>query len=69
MTLAEQGLGLVYIADLNLNDQLREGRLVAVLEAYSATEPGIFLCYPSRAQRSPALALFVAVAKEVLLRR
>lgn len=68
LTLAEQGLGLVYVADLNLKEELRDGRLVPVLEAYSATEPGIFLCYPSRAQRSPALALFVEVTKEVLRR-
>ena len=68
VTLAEQGLGLVYVADLNLKDQLRDGRLVSVLDAYSATEPGIFLCYPSRAQRSPALALFVEVTREVLRR-
>lgn len=68
VTLAEQGLGLAYIADLNLKDQLRDGRLVSVLDAYSATEPGIFLCYPSRAQRSPALALFVEVTRELLKR-
>lgn len=68
VTLAEQGLGLAYIADLNLKDQLRDGRLVSVLDAYSATEPGIFLCYPSRAQRSPALALFVEVTREILRR-
>lgn len=68
VTLAEQGLGLAYIADLNLAEQLRDGRLISVLDAYSATEPGIFLCYPSRAHRSPALALFVKVTKEVLRR-
>jgi DNA-binding transcriptional LysR family regulator len=68
VTLAEQGLGLAYIADLNLKDQLRDGRLVSVLDVYSATEPGIFLCYPSRAQRSPALALFVEVTRELLRR-
>lgn len=68
-TLAEQGLGLAYLADLSVREPLRAGRLVSVLDAYSATEPGLFLCYPSRARRSPALALFVEVTKEVLLRR
>lgn len=69
VTLAEQGLGLAYIADLNLKEQLRDGRLVSVLDAYSATEPGLFLCYPSRAQRSAALGLFVEVTKEILAAR
>ena len=37
-----------------------------VLEEYAPTMPGFFLCYPSRAQRSPALRLFVEVASELL---
>jgi DNA-binding transcriptional LysR family regulator len=46
--------------------QLRTGRLKTVLEAYAPTVPGFFLCYPSRAQSSPALRQFVEVAKAVL---
>jgi hypothetical protein len=38
--------------------QLRAGRLKTV--------PEFFLCYPSRAQSSPALRLSVEVAKELL---
>jgi DNA-binding transcriptional LysR family regulator len=37
-----------------------------VPEAYAPSVPGIFLCYPSRAQSSPALRQFVEVAKELL---
>jgi len=69
IALAEAGLGLAYVADLSMEERLRQGRLVAVLSAYSATEPGICLCYPSRAQRSPALRLFVETTKEVLRRK
>jgi hypothetical protein len=36
-----------------------------VLDAYVPSVPGIFLCYPSRAQSSTALRLFVDVAKEL----
>lgn len=49
-------------------EQLRTGRLQRVLEAYAPTVPGFFLYYPSRAQRTPALRLFVETARELLMR-
>ncbi|MCL2449241.1 MAG: LysR substrate-binding domain-containing protein [Polyangiaceae bacterium] len=64
--MAEAGVGLAYLADLGMREQLADGRPVSVLEEYAPTEQGIFLCYPSRAQQSPALRQFVSVAKEVL---
>ena len=66
LALAEQGVGLVFTFEPSAAKQLRAGRLKTVLEAYAPTVPGFFLCYPSRAQSSPALRLFVEVAKEVL---
>ncbi|WP_240360658.1 LysR family transcriptional regulator [Pyxidicoccus caerfyrddinensis] len=69
ISMAEAGLGLAYIADLSMKDRLSDGRLVAVLQAYSPSEPGLFLCYPSRAQRSPALRLFIETTQEVLRRK
>jgi len=68
ITMAEQGLGLAYTFEPSVAEQLRAGRLKTVLEAYAPTVPGFFLCYPSRAQSSPALRLFVEVAKELLVR-
>jgi DNA-binding transcriptional LysR family regulator len=68
VTLAEQGLGLVHTFEPWVADQIRRGRLKLVLEAYAPTVPGFFLCYPSRAQSSPALRLFVEIAKEMLVR-
>ncbi|WNG26869.1 LysR family transcriptional regulator [Cystobacter fuscus] len=65
VSLAEQGLGLAYTLEPMVREQLREGRLVPVLESYAPTVPGFFLYFPSRAQRSPALRLFVDVAKEL----
>jgi DNA-binding transcriptional LysR family regulator len=50
-------------------DQLRSGRLVRVLEPYAPTVAGFFLYYPSRAQSSAPLRLFVEAAKELALRR
>ncbi|MFY0576761.1 LysR family transcriptional regulator [Cystobacter fuscus] len=65
VSLAEQGLGLAYTLEPMVREQLREGRLVPVLESYAPTVPGFFLYFPSRAQRSPALRLFVDVAREL----
>jgi hypothetical protein len=40
-----------------------------VLEPYAATVPGFFIFFPSRAQRSGPLRLFVEAGKELALRR
>jgi DNA-binding transcriptional LysR family regulator len=65
VSLAEQGLGLAYVVEPLVAEQLRAGRLQRVLEAYAPTVPGFFLYFPSRAQRSPALRLFVDAAREL----
>jgi DNA-binding transcriptional LysR family regulator len=67
LSLAEQGVGLVYTFEPLAAEPLRQGRLQRVLEAYAATVAGFFLYYPSRAQRSPALRLFVEAARELSL--
>jgi DNA-binding transcriptional LysR family regulator len=50
--MAERGLGLTYTFEPMVTEQLRAGRLKRVLEPYSATVPGFFIYFPSRAQRS-----------------
>ena len=67
-SLAEQGFGLTYAFEPLVAAQLREGKLVRVLDPYSPTVPGFFLCYPSRAQRSAPLRLFVEAARELSVR-
>jgi DNA-binding transcriptional LysR family regulator len=62
--LVEQGLGLAYAFEPAVKEELRTGRLVRVLEEYAPTVPGFFLYFPSRAQRSGPLRLFIEVAKE-----
>ncbi len=64
--LAVAGVGLVYMLDAQLADDLRRGSLRIVLEPYAAEVPGFFLYFPSRAQVSPALRAFVSVAREVM---
>jgi len=68
VSMAEAGLGLAYTFEPMVMEQLRAGRLERVLEPYAPKVPGFFLYYPSRAQSSPALRLFVDVAKELLVR-
>jgi DNA-binding transcriptional LysR family regulator len=67
-SLAAQGLGLAYAFEPMVVEHLRAGRLEVVLEAYAPTVPGYFLYFPSRAQRSAPLRLFVEAAKELSLR-
>ncbi len=64
--LAVAGVGLVYLTDAQLADDLRRGTLRIVLEPYAAAVPGLFLYFPSRAQVSPALRAFVSVARDVM---
>lgn len=63
---AEQGLGLSYMFEPLVAEQLRSGRLRHVLEPYSASAPGFYLYYPSRAQGSPSLRLFVETVRELV---
>jgi DNA-binding transcriptional LysR family regulator len=64
VALAEQGLGLAYALEPVVMPQLNSGRLARVLEPYAPTVAGFFLYFPSRAQSSEPLRLFVQAAKE-----
>jgi DNA-binding transcriptional LysR family regulator len=68
LALAESGAGLTYAFEPGVREQLRTGRLKVVLDAFAPTVPGFFLYFPSRAQRSPPLRLFIEAAKELSVR-
>jgi DNA-binding transcriptional LysR family regulator len=68
VSMAEKGLGLAYAFEPAVLDQLRSGRLIRVLESYAATVPGYFIYFPSRAQQSAPLRLFIEAARELALR-
>ena len=68
VSMAEKGLGLAYAFEPTVKEQLRAGRLQCVLEPYAATIPGYFLYFPSRAQRSTPLRLFMETARELAIR-
>jgi len=67
--LAALGLGLAYAEESLVEHDLRNGRLQIVLEPFAPKVPGYFLYFPSRAQRSNPLRLFVDTAKELLLQK
>lgn len=64
--LAERGLGLIYTFEPLVAEAVKAKRLEVVLDEYAPSVPGFFLYFPSRAQQSPALKLFIAAAKELL---
>jgi DNA-binding transcriptional LysR family regulator len=68
VSLAESGAGLTYAFEPGVKERLRTGRLKIVLEAYAPSVPGFFLYFPSRAQRSEPLRMFVDAARELALR-
>jgi DNA-binding transcriptional LysR family regulator len=68
LSLAESGAGLAYVFEPSVQEPLRTGRLKIVLEAYAPIVPGFFLYFPSHAQRSPPLRLFIEAAKELAVR-
>jgi DNA-binding transcriptional LysR family regulator len=68
LSLAAAGAGLAYGFEPAALELLRYGRLVVVLEPYAASVPGYFLYFPSRAQRSAPLRLFIEAAKELAVR-
>lgn len=68
ISLAVQGVGLLYAPEPMVQEQVRARRLELVLERYAPTVPGYFLYFPSLARRSEPLRLFVEAAKELSVR-
>jgi DNA-binding transcriptional LysR family regulator len=62
------GVGLISTIEERIADDLKHRRLRVVLVAHAAEVPGLFLYFPSRSQRSPALKAFIAVARAQIRR-
>jgi DNA-binding transcriptional LysR family regulator len=56
---ARDGLGLAYVMESSVRQELAEKRLVRVLDQFCTPFPGFFLYYPSRAQMAPKLKALV----------
>lgn len=61
---AEQGVGLLHVIEDHVREQLADGRLVRVLEAWSPTFQGFFLYTPSRAQMPAKLRALIDFLQE-----
>ena len=53
------GVGLAFAVEQMVAPLIAEGRLVPLLQQWSAPFPGFFLCYPEQRQMAPALRAFI----------
>ena len=64
--LALEGLGIAYVFEPNVVDDLRAGRLVHVLPQTAIEEPGFFIYFPQRQRQSPKLRALIDVINTTL---
>lgn len=62
--LACKGLGLAFVADLEVRSQLAAGQLEQVLQSYIPSDTGLYLYFPERSRIQPKLRAFIDIAKE-----
>src|SRR6478752_2962156 len=56
---AAAGLGLAYVVESTVREELAHKRLVRVLDGFCTAFPGFFLYYPSRVQMAPKLKALI----------
>ena len=61
---ALDGAGVAFAVEQAVAQLVGTGRLVPVLERWSAPFPGFFLCYPQQRQMAPALRAFIDVVRD-----
>jgi DNA-binding transcriptional LysR family regulator len=54
-----QGIGIGFPVEDTVAGHIAAGRLVPLLQEWSAPFPGMFLCYPQQRQMAPALRAFI----------
>lgn len=59
---ARNGLGLAYLPDIEISQDLLKGRLERVLEEFVPNSSGLFLYFPAKAQSQPKLRAFIDMA-------
>jgi DNA-binding transcriptional LysR family regulator len=64
--LAREGVGIAYLFEPLVREDLHTRRLKQVLPAASIEEPGLFLYFPRYAAQAPKLRAFIDVARRVL---
>jgi DNA-binding transcriptional LysR family regulator len=59
LSATRRGVGLCYVSDRQIENDLRMGTLETVMDPWMPTSEGLFLYYPSRAQALPKLRVFI----------
>lgn len=59
------GVGIGFLIEPTVRQDIAEGRMVRVLEDWTPEFPGLSLYYPSRRNPPAALAAFIALAREL----
>ena len=62
------GIGLAYVAEWMVADDIASGRLVEVLSEWTPSYPGYCLYYPGRRHMAASMRAFVDLAKEMVFR-
>lgn len=60
---AKDGLGLIWVQEDRILDELQSGQLVQVLEDWAMTYEGYYLYYPNRRESNPVFRLFIDALK------
>jgi DNA-binding transcriptional LysR family regulator len=63
--LALSGVGIAYLFEPLVREDLRAGRLKRILPEASIEEPGLFLYFPRYASETPKLRSFIDIARKV----
>lgn len=56
---ARQGIGIAWLPDLEVDEDVRHGRLVRVLTQFVSETPGLFLYFPMRTQNQPKMRALI----------
>jgi DNA-binding transcriptional LysR family regulator len=64
--LALHGVGIAYVFEPLVREDLQAGRLRRILPAASIEEPGLFLYFPRHASETPKLRAFIDTARKTL---
>jgi DNA-binding transcriptional LysR family regulator len=63
---ARSGLGLAYMPDVEIEQDIASGRLERVLSSYVPASTGLFLYFPARTQSQPKLRAFIDTVRSYL---
>jgi DNA-binding transcriptional LysR family regulator len=62
------GIGLAYVGEWMVADDIASGRLVEVLSQWTPSYPGYCLYYPGRRHMAASLRAFVDLVREIVFR-